>query len=105
MAQSIAQNMVATLRANGVKRVYGVPGDSLNGFTDALRRDGTIEWIHVLAELRAMAAPGVTTQDIWKDHPEKVCAFLGEFASALATPSGRTSALRPQRSRRPRTRS
>jgi nitrate/nitrite transport system substrate-binding protein len=22
----------------------------------------------------------VTTQDIWKDHPEKVCAFLGEFA-------------------------
>jgi len=50
MAQSIAQNMVATLRANGVKRVYGVPGDSLNGFTDALRRDGTIEWIHVRHE-------------------------------------------------------
>jgi len=22
----------------------------------------------------------VTTQDIWKDHPEKVCAFTGEFA-------------------------
>ncbi len=22
----------------------------------------------------------VTSQDIWKDHPEKVCAFLGEFA-------------------------
>src|SRR6187455_2342453 len=22
----------------------------------------------------------VTTQDLWKDHPEKVCAFLGEFA-------------------------
>jgi len=21
----------------------------------------------------------VTTQDIWKDHPEKVCAFLGDF--------------------------
>ena len=50
MAQTIAQNMVATLRANGVKRVYGVPGDSLNGFTDALRRDGTIEWIHVRHE-------------------------------------------------------
>ena len=50
MAQAIAQNMVATLRANGVKRVYGVPGDSLNGFTDALRRDGTIEWIHVRHE-------------------------------------------------------
>src|SRR5829696_7264298 len=22
----------------------------------------------------------LNTQDIWKDHPEKVCAFLGEFA-------------------------
>ncbi len=22
----------------------------------------------------------INTQDIWKDHPEKVCAFLGEFA-------------------------
>ena len=22
----------------------------------------------------------VTSQDLWKDHPEKVCAFLGEFA-------------------------
>ncbi len=22
----------------------------------------------------------VSTQDMWKDHPEKVCAFLGEFA-------------------------
>jgi nitrate/nitrite transport system substrate-binding protein len=22
----------------------------------------------------------ITTQDIWKDHPEKVCAFLAEFA-------------------------
>lgn len=50
MARTIAQNMVATLRANGIKRVYGVPGDSLNGFTDALRRDGTIDWIHVRHE-------------------------------------------------------
>ena len=50
MAQTIAQNMVATLRANGVRRVYGIPGDSLNGFTDALRRDGTIDWVHVRHE-------------------------------------------------------
>ncbi|MGN6753955.1 MAG: ubiquinone-dependent pyruvate dehydrogenase [Intrasporangium sp.] len=50
MARTIAQNMVAGLRANGVKRVYGVPGDSLNGFTDALRRDGMIEWVQVRHE-------------------------------------------------------
>ena len=50
MARTIAHNMVAALRANGVKRVYGVPGDSLNGFTDALRRDGTIDWVQVRHE-------------------------------------------------------
>jgi len=44
MAVTIGQDMLATLRANGVGRVHGVPGDSLNGFTDALRRDGTIDF-------------------------------------------------------------
>ncbi|HET8595395.1 MAG TPA: thiamine pyrophosphate-binding protein, partial [Intrasporangium sp.] len=56
MARTIAQNMVAGLRANGVKRVYGVPGDSLNGFTDALRRDGMIEWVQVRHEEGAALA-------------------------------------------------
>src|ERR1700687_3721461 len=36
MAGTVADVMVATLKASGVRRVYGVPGDSLNGFTDAL---------------------------------------------------------------------
>ena len=42
--------MVATLKASGVRRVYGIPGDSLNGFTDALRRDGEVTWEHVRHE-------------------------------------------------------
>ncbi len=41
---TIADNVIATLRANGVTRAYGVPGDSLNGFTEAMRRDGTFSW-------------------------------------------------------------
>jgi pyruvate dehydrogenase (quinone) len=40
VASTVADVIVATLRASGVQRVYGNPGDSLNGFTDALRRDG-----------------------------------------------------------------
>ena len=39
MASTVAEIVVASLRASGVRRVYGIPGDSLNGFTDALRRD------------------------------------------------------------------
>jgi pyruvate dehydrogenase (quinone) len=50
MASTVAQVMVATLKAAGVRRVYGLPGDSLNGFTDALRRDGEITWQHVRHE-------------------------------------------------------
>ncbi len=50
MAATVADVMVAALKASGVRRVYGIPGDSLNGFTDALRRDGTIAWQHVRHE-------------------------------------------------------
>src|ERR1700689_3638056 len=59
MATTVADVMVATLRASGVQRVYGIPGDSLNGFTDALRRDGRIAWEHVRhEEAAAFAAAG-----------------------------------------------
>jgi pyruvate dehydrogenase (quinone) len=42
MTTTVADVMVATLKESGLRRVYGLPGDSLNGFTDAIRRDGTI---------------------------------------------------------------
>jgi pyruvate dehydrogenase (quinone) len=58
MAKTIADLIVETLKLAGVKRIYGLPGDSLNGFTDALRRDGSIEWIHVRNEEVAAFAAG-----------------------------------------------
>jgi pyruvate dehydrogenase (quinone) len=55
---TIAKNIVETLEANGVERVYGIPGDSLTGFTDALRTSG-IEWVQVRhEEAAAFAAAG-----------------------------------------------
>ncbi|MGP6172366.1 ubiquinone-dependent pyruvate dehydrogenase [Microbacterium sp. A196] len=53
---TVAENLVQTLRANHIDRVYGIPGDSLNGFTDALRKDGTIRWLHVRHEESAAFA-------------------------------------------------
>ena len=50
MSRTIAENIIDILKANGVRRIYGVPGDSLNGLTDAIRRDGTIQWIHTRHE-------------------------------------------------------
>src|SRR3954465_1412774 len=47
---NVADLFVATLEQAGVKRIYGIVGDSLNALTEALRRRGTIEWIHVRHE-------------------------------------------------------
>jgi pyruvate dehydrogenase (quinone) len=53
---TVADTIVDHLKAAGVRRVYGLPGDSLNGFTDALRRDGAIQWLHVRHEEAAAFA-------------------------------------------------
>src|ERR1700722_5529057 len=50
MSNTAADFLVATLERAGVKRIYGVVGDSLNGFTDSLRKSGEIDWVHVRHE-------------------------------------------------------
>jgi pyruvate dehydrogenase (quinone) len=52
----VAELFVETLHHAGVRRVWGLPGDSLNGFTDALRRHGGIAWLHVRHEESAAFA-------------------------------------------------
>ena len=58
MSRTAADYMAETLAQAGVERIYGVVGDSLNGFTDALRRLQSIEWIHVRHEEGAAFAAG-----------------------------------------------
>jgi hypothetical protein len=50
---TVADQMVETLHAAGGQRIYGIVGDSLNGFTDSLRRHGKIQWLHVRDSDRA----------------------------------------------------
>jgi pyruvate dehydrogenase (quinone) len=57
--ENVADLIAETLIQAGVKRIFGVVGDSLNGLTDALRRRQAIEWIHVRhEEVAAFAAAG-----------------------------------------------
>lgn len=56
--KTVADQFAETLAAAGIKRIYGIVGDSLNGLTDALRRQGKIEWIHVRHEEVAAFAAG-----------------------------------------------
>src|SRR3981189_415635 len=58
MAKSVADQFAETLAAAGVKRIYGIVGDSLNGLTDAIRRQGKIQWVHVRHEEVAAFAAG-----------------------------------------------
>src|SRR6202162_3568434 len=56
--KTVADQFAETLAAAGVKRIYGIVGDSLNGLTDAIRRQGKIEWVHVRHEEVAAFAAG-----------------------------------------------
>ena len=57
--KNVADLVVATLEQAGVERIFGIVGDSLNGLTEALRKRGTIEWVHVRhEEAAAFAAAG-----------------------------------------------
>ena len=58
MSRTAADYMAQALAQAGVKRIYGVVGDSLNGFNDSLRRLKSIEWIHVRHEEGAAFAAG-----------------------------------------------
>src|SRR6202166_2823955 len=56
--KTVADQFAETLAAAGVKRIYGIVGDSLNGLTDAIRRQEKIEWVHVRHEEVAAFAAG-----------------------------------------------
>src|SRR5579863_228401 len=58
MAKRVAELLVDVLAEAGVRRIYGVSGDSLNGITDAIRATGKLEWIHLRHEETAAFAAG-----------------------------------------------
>jgi pyruvate dehydrogenase (quinone) len=58
MAKKVSEVLVDVLAAAGVRRIYGVSGDSLNGITDAIRATGKLDWIHLRHEETAAFAAG-----------------------------------------------
>ena len=62
MAMKVSEVFVDTLVAAGVQRIYGLTGDSLNGITDAVRRNQQIAWMHVRHEEAAAFAAGAESQ-------------------------------------------
>src|SRR5262245_61874176 len=56
--KTVAHLLVDVLTEAGVKRVYGVSGDSLNGITDSIRSTGVLDWVHMRHEETAAFAAG-----------------------------------------------
>ena len=78
----VAESSVKTLIEARVKRIYGIVGDSLNQITDAIRREKSIQWIHVRHEEVAPFATGAYAH---------VTGAHWQSASGVAVPATFTS--------------
>ncbi|MEV4345892.1 pyruvate dehydrogenase [Actinoplanes sp. NPDC049596] len=58
----MADQLVEVLVQAGVRRIYGIVGDSLNSLSDAIRRSDEIEWVHVHNEEAAAFAAAAEAQ-------------------------------------------
>jgi len=59
---TVADVLVETLEQAGVKRIYGIVGDSLNGITNTLQKHKNISWVHTRHEEVAAFAAGAEAQ-------------------------------------------
>src|SRR5712672_2708160 len=84
MAKTVADQLAETLAAAGVKRIYGIVGDSLNGLTDAMRRQGKIEWVHVRHEEVAGCLFRLDA-----GRPDHLAPFLGFDGNEFSKVGGR----------------
>ena len=123
MAGTVAEGLWEMLAAAGVRRCYGIVGDALNPVIDALRRNGSVDFVHVrheeygvfaaVAEARltgnpvavcGTAGPGVThlingLLDARRE-PVPVIAIAGDVESSLLDSDARPEPGRPGGGRR-----
>ncbi|MEO2040159.1 MAG: thiamine pyrophosphate-binding protein, partial [Martelella sp.] len=57
MSKTVAEIVVDTLEKAGAQRIYGIPGDTINQFTDAVSRSD-LRWVHVRHEEAGAFAAG-----------------------------------------------
>ena len=62
MQKTVSDQVVEMLAAAGVRRIYGMAGDSLHPLMEALQRDARIRWVHVRHEETAAFAASAEAQ-------------------------------------------
>ncbi len=75
MARTVAEGMWEMLASAGVRRCYGIVGDALNPVIDALRRNGSVDFVHVRHEeygvFAAVAEARLTGNPVAPPHPRR----------------------------------
>jgi thiamine pyrophosphate-dependent enzyme len=103
--RTVADQFADILAAAGVKRVYGIVGDSLNGLTDAIRRQGKITWVHVRAILVALAVQLCRSSAADRKGAQRLFAFsivylfmlFAALLSSKGSNSGSSALIMPAR--------
>lgn len=62
MQNTVSNQLVDMMARAGIKRIYGIVGDSLNPVMDALHRDERLRWVHVRHEETAAFAASAEAQ-------------------------------------------
>lgn len=62
MHNTVSDQLVDMVARAGIKRIYGIVGDSLNPVMDALHRDERLRWVHVRHEETAAFAASAEAQ-------------------------------------------
>ena len=81
MARDVAEGLWEMLSSAGVRRCYGIVGDALNPVIDALRRNGTVEFIHVRHEEYGVFA--AVAEARLTGNPVAVCGTAGPGVTHL----------------------
>jgi pyruvate dehydrogenase (quinone) len=81
MARTVADGLWEMLASAGVRRCYGIVGDALNPVIDALRRNGSVEFVHVRHEEYGVFA--AVAEARLTGHPVAVCGTAGPGVAHL----------------------
>ena len=81
MARTVAEGMWEMLVSAGVRRCYGIVGDALNPVIDALRRNGSVDFVHVRHEEYGVFA--AVAEARLTGNPVAVCGTAGPGVTHL----------------------
>jgi len=93
MGKNVAEGLWEMLVSAGVRRCYGIVGDALNPVIDALRRNGSVEFVHVRHEEYGVFA--AVAEARLTGNPVAVCGTAERGPVVISLPGDVAEAAAP----------